>query len=336
MKKEVYKIIRMTAVLCIVVLLSASQMFAMGSGEQDTIDVTFAHIFPPGHNLFEGAQMFSERLESESNGKIKVNLVPAGALGGMDSNHEGLLIGSVDITLVGEVYTSQFFHPMGMTAAPYAFLSWDHFRRYLESDLFAEFKDEYTKETGNHIVGTFTSGFRHVSANKPIRVPEDMKGLKIRVADTPLMFAMPKATGASPAPVAFSEVYLALQQGVVDAQENPLETIYNMKFYEVQDYISLTAHMMEPAHFVVSKILWDKLSEEEQQMLFRIGKEVSDYILDDAYHGESELVEIFEKEGVTVIRDVDKTAFAQACYAWNINPERAWTREQWDRLQALR
>ena len=109
-----------------------------------------------------------------------------------------------------------------------------------------------------------------------------MKGLKIRVADTPLMFAMPKATGASPAPVAFSEVYLALQQGVVDAQENPLETIYNMKFYEVQDYISLTAHMMEPAHFVVSKILWDKLSEEEQQMLFRIGKEVSDYILDDA------------------------------------------------------
>jgi tripartite ATP-independent transporter DctP family solute receptor len=285
--------------------------------------------------LYEGAERFASRIEKESEGQISVKLVPAGALGGMESNLEALSLGSIDITYVGESYTSRYYGPMGVTAAPYAFQGLDHFKNYVGSDLYLEFKEGFSEATGHQIVGTFTTGFRNVTANRPIRKPEDMKGLKIRVPDAPLFTAMPKATGASPTPIAFSEVYLALEQGVVDAEENPLETIYNMKFHEVQKYINLTKHMMEPAHFIVSKSLWQKLSDKQRQLFLSIGADVSGEVTNVADDRNNELLSIFEKEGNIVVYDVDIAAFAEATYAFDTEPERAWTREQFDRLKAL-
>lgn len=322
-------------VMCLMLGFATVSLAASGEKEQESITVTFAHIFEPGHSLNEGAQVFAGRLETETNGHIKVNLVPAGALGGMDSNLEALSLGSIDITFAGESYTSRYFEPMGVTAAPYAFQSWEHFSRYVESDLYREFLDGYTEETQNHIIGTFTSGFRNVTANKPVRVPADMRGLKIRVPDAPLFTAMPRATGANPTPIAFAEVYLALQQGVVDAQENPLETIYNMKFHEVQKYINLTSHMMEPAHFVISGKLWNQLTEQERETIMKIGKEVSRDIVNVARQRSEELLSTFENVGNIVVRDVDIPAFAEATYPFNTDSERPWTRDQFDRLQAL-
>lgn len=312
-----------------------------GSMEKDdseaaeVVEATFAHIFEPGHTLSEMSDMFAARVEEETQGRVKITVVPAGALGGMDSNIEALSLGSVDITLGGESYTSTYYEPMGVSTAPYAFRDWEHFRKYLESDLFADFKEEYGNSTGNVIVGSYTSGFRSVTSNKPIQKPEDMAGLKIRVPDAPAFTAMPEAAGASPAPMALSEVYLALQQKVVDAQENPLETTYSQKFYEVQKYICMTEHMMEPSHIIASGTFWSKLSEEDQSAVLKAAKEVSAWATDQAEASSMELLDTFEELGCTIVRDVDKEGFAELCTEFNTSEERGWTKEQWDALQAL-
>jgi tripartite ATP-independent transporter DctP family solute receptor len=330
---------KIIVLFCMIFILLPAIGFAKGQREQQSgsvINVTFAHIFEPGHSIFEASKELARRLETESKGRIKVNLVPAGALGGMDSNLEALSLGSIQITVAGESYTSRYYEPMGISAAPYAFQSWDHFKNFIKSDLFSGFKEEFAKKTGNYIIGTFTSGFRNVTANKPIRNPTDMVGLKIRVPDAPSFTAMPKAVGASPTPINFSEVYLALQQKVVDAEENPLETIYNMKFYEVQSHICITAHMMEPAHFVISKSFWDSLTEDERKLVSKIGSEVGIKLIETAYQKSEELLEEFEKLGNTVVRDVNIPAFAAATYPFNTSSERPWTKAQFDMLQSLK
>lgn len=306
------------------------------AANDDVIEVTFAHIFEPGHTLYEMVEGFAARVEEESGGHIKVNVVPAGALGGMDSNLEALDMGTIDLCLAGESYTSTYYAPLAVSTAPYAFQSWDHFRNYLNSDFFAQLKQEYYETTGNKIIGSYTSGFRSITANKEIRTPDDLKGVKIRVPDAPAFTAMPIACGASPTPMALSEVYLALQQGVVDAQENPLETSFNQKFYEVCKYICITEHMMEPAHIVASGLFWDKLSAEDQAMIEKIAVEVSAEATDKAQQSADGFAEQFAELGCTIITDVDKEAFAELCLAFNTSPDRAWSAEQWEQLQALK
>lgn len=301
----------------------------------DVIEVTFAHIFEPGHTLYNMAESFAEQVEEQTNGRLKMNLVPAASLGGMDSNLEALDMGTIDICLAGESYTSTYYAPLAVSTAPYAFQSWDHFRNYLDSDFYEELKAGYTDATGNYIIGTYTSGFRSITSNKAIREPGDLSGVKIRVPDAPAFTAMPVACGASPTPMALSEVYLALQQGVVDAQENPLETSYNQAFYEVCDYVCLTEHMMEPAHIVVSGSFWDKLTDEEKELVTSIAKEVAADATDAAESSSEEYLEKFEEAGCTIVTDIDKEAFAELCLEFNTSPERDWTSEQWEALQAL-
>ncbi len=329
------KMSRFLAITLAVLMLCSVAAPSFAAGD-DVVEVTFAHIFEPGHTLYEMVEEFAAKLEEESGGRFKVNVVPAGALGGMDSNLEALDMGTIDFCLAGESYTSTYYAPLAVSTAPYAFQSWDHFRNYLNSDFFAQLKQEYYETTGNKIIGSFTSGFRSITANKEIKTPDDLKGVKIRVPDAPAFTAMPIACGASPTPMALSEVYLALQQGVVDAQENPLETSYNQKFYEVCKYICISEHMMEPAHIVVSGLLWDKLSEEEQALIEKIAVEVSAEATDKAQASAEGFAEKFEEQGCTIVTDVDKEAFAELCLAFNTSPDRDWTAEQWEQLQALK
>ena len=327
--------------MLVILVLACSYLsgaFATGSSEgtpAQAVEATFAHIFQPGHTIYKMADSFALKVIEATKGRVNIKVVPAGALGGMDSNLEALSLGSVQITVGGESYTSRYYPPMGVSTAPYAFQSWDHFRKYVDSDLFKGFKSEYTKKTGNVIVGTFTSGFRSVTANKPIRTPADMVGLKIRVPDAPAFTAMPRAAGASPTPIAFAEVYLALQQKVVDAQENPLETIYNMKFHEVTKYICLTEHMMEPAHIIVSPTFWGKISSSDKTKILAIGREVALAATDSAQQASDSLLATFEKAGNIIVKDVDKKAFAAICVGFNTSSERGWTPDQFKQLQDL-
>ena len=146
------------------------------------------------------------------------------------------------------------------------------------------------KATGNHVVALTYYGERQVTSNKKIEKPEDMAGLKIRVPDAPLYMMFPKAVGANPTPIAFAEVYLALQQGVVDAQENPLPTIQAKKFYEVQDYIVLTGHITDALLTIVGGPTWDKVEEADRNVLIELLNEAAAKCTAEIIEKEKELV----------------------------------------------
>ena len=131
----------------------------------------------------------------------------------------------------------------------------------------------YADKTGHQILAVTYYGARHTSSNKPIKTCADLKGLKIRVPDVPAYLAMPRACGANTAPIAFAEVYLALQNGTVEAQENPLTTIEAKKFYEVQKHIALTGHIVDHLNTVVSSGLWKKLSDEDKKIFTDVAQE---------------------------------------------------------------
>jgi TRAP-type C4-dicarboxylate transport system substrate-binding protein len=173
-----------------------------------------------------------------------------------------------------------------------------------------------------------------VTSNKPINKPEDMKGLKIRVPDAPLYTMFPRAVGANPTPIAFAEVYLALQNGTVDAQENPLPTIDAKKFYEVQKYIVLTGHITDALITIVSGATWSKLSDTDKKVFEVVLKEAATKATAEIVDVEKKLGAEFEKRGKTVVK-VDRKPFRDATSKLHNGPDATWTREIYDRLQKL-
>ena len=153
--------------------------------------------------------------------------------------------------------------------------------------------------TGHEILAGTYYGVRHVTANRPVEAPEDMQGLRIRVPDAPLYTLFPRTMGASPTPIAFAEVYLALQQGVVDAQENPLPTIEAKKFYEVQKHIVLTGHIVDHLNTVVAGALWKKLSEEDRKIFTDVAQEAAAKATAEIKTNEGKLVDFFKQQGLT-------------------------------------
>jgi tripartite ATP-independent transporter DctP family solute receptor len=330
--KSKLSLILLTLVLAVALGLTNSHTFAA----RNPTTLTFVHIFENGQPIFTAAETIAKNFEKATKGRYKIKVVPSGALGNMKSNLEGLSLGSLDITVAGVSYLADSYKPITLGAAPYAFKSWNHLNNYFKSSLFKKFKNEYTKITGIQIIGSFSSGFRNVTANKPIRTPADMKGLKIRVPDAPLFLAMPQAVNANPTPVNFGEVYLALQQGTVDAEENPLPTIYSMKFHEVQKYICLTQHMMEPAHIVVAPSAWKEMSVNDRKILTGITEKAGANISKASMQQEQKLIKKFKQAGNIIIIDVDKEAFRKACEPFNLSPGRPWTPQQYRELQTLR
>jgi TRAP-type C4-dicarboxylate transport system substrate-binding protein len=177
-------------------------------------------------------------------------------------------------------------------------------------------------------------GQRHVTSTKPLLKPADMKGLKIRVPNAPLYKMFPEAVGANPTPIAFAEVYLALQQGVVDAQENPLPTIQAKKFYEPNKHINLTGHITDALLSIIGGPAAAKMKQEDLATLKAILKEASDKCTQDIIAKEKELVAWFKAQGVEV-HEVDRGPFREATVTAHNGPAATWTKDVYDQLQGL-
>jgi TRAP-type C4-dicarboxylate transport system substrate-binding protein len=211
-----------------------------------------------------------------------------------------------------------------------------HWRAYRDSDLFRSISEAYTAKTRNEVLGLIYYGERHVTANKPIRTPADMKGMKFRTPDSPMYTLFPRAVGANPSPIAFAEVYLALQNGTVDGQENPLPTILAKKFYEVNKYISLTGHMIDSLLILVSPTTWQKVSEADRQVFRDVFKEAAVRCSDEIRAAEARLVTEFEtKYKVSVVR-VDRKPFQDAMAKALQAPNLPWTAAHYQQVQAIR
>ncbi|MGB8552272.1 MAG: TRAP transporter substrate-binding protein DctP, partial [Pseudolabrys sp.] len=205
----------------------------------------WAHVYEISEPYHTEALWAAEEIKKRTNGRYEIGVFPASQLGNENQINEGLGLGTVDIIYTGASFAGSIHKPLSITGAPFILRDFDHWKAYRDSKLFRDIAKGYEDKTKHKIVAILYYGQRHVTANKEIKKPEDMKGMKLRVPPAPLFLMFTKSVGANATPIAFAEVYLALQQGTVDGQENPLPTIMAKKFYEVQSHIMLTGHITE-------------------------------------------------------------------------------------------
>lgn len=261
-----------------------------------------------------GAQTMKESLENSETG-IRLDVFPAGQTQADTLEQlDALQSGTLDITFAGPAQLATRHEQINILDAAYLFRDVPHLLDVTNGEIGDKLFGELTESSGLKILSTGYYGTRHVTANKEIKSPADLNGVKIRVIDSPLWIDNAKAIGAEPAPVAFAELYLALQQGVVDAEENPLPTISSEKFYEVQDFINLTAHNIGAESIVVSETALSRLSEDQRAALDEAAVEASLAATQCVVDEEERLLTEWSTPDspITIVKDVDTGAFEKA------------------------
>jgi len=295
----------------------------------------WAHVYEVSEPYHTCAVAASDLLSAATGGRYAIEVFPASSLGKEVDINEGLGLGTVDIIYTGQLFAGRAYGPIAIGGAPFMFRDFDHWNKYRDSELFGEMSKGYEDASGNHITSMTYYGQRHVTSNVEIKTPEDMSGLKIRVPNAPLYMMFPVAVGANPTPIAFAEVYLALQQGTVDAQENPLPTIQAKKFYEVQKYITLTGHISDALMTIVGGPAWASMSAEDQTALDGVLDQTATCASEQIIQKEQELVQWFKDNGVTV-NEVDRTPFREATMKLHNGPDATWDQATYDKLQAIK
>src|SRR4051812_25211741 len=316
-----------------VMLAAAVMMVALGAGAQTKLK--WAHVYETSEPYHTAAIWAAGEIKKRTSGRYEVEVFPASSLGKETDINQGLTLGTVDIIYTGQLFAGRTFGPLAIGGAPFMFRDFDHWKRFRESPLFRQLADGYQqKSNGNHVSALTYYGERHVTSNKAINKPEDMKGIKIRVPDAPLYTMFPRAVGANPTPIAFAEVYLALQNGTVDAQENPLPTIDAKKFYEVQKYIVLTGHITDALLTIVGGPTWNKLSDADKAIFDAVLKEAAAKCTGEIVDIEKRMAGELEKRGKTVVR-VDRKPFRDATVKLHNGPDATWPKDVYDKLQKL-
>jgi len=294
-----------------------------------------AHAYEINEPFHTQSVWAAEEIKKRSNGKFEITVYPASSLGKESDINQGLTLGTVDMIISGLSFAARSLPRIGVGYYPYTFRDADHLLSFAASPLFEGMTEEYRKKTGIQILSLMYYGARQTTSNKPFSDCAGMKGIKIRVPDVPAYMAMPKACGANPAPIAFAEVYLALQNGTVEAQENPLTTIEAKKFFEVQKNVILTGHIIDAVATQVAPHVWSKLSDAEKAMFTEVSREASKRGSQTVVKREAELVDEFRKKGLNII-EVNKNDLRDAVIKSVSMESMGYRKADWDGIQALK
>jgi tripartite ATP-independent transporter DctP family solute receptor len=297
----------------------------------------WAHVYEITEPYHTEALWAASEIRKRTNGRFDITVFPASQLGNENQLNEALGFGAIDIIYVGINFVAATYPPLGISGAPFMLRDLDHWKAYRDSKLFSELVQGYDEKTRHKITALTYYGQRHVTANRRISKPEDMQGMKLRVPPAPLFLMFTKSVGADATPIAFSDVYTALQQGLVDGQENPLPTIMAKKFYEVQSHIVLTGHITESMVTVIGSHVWNRLTPDDQKVFADTLKEAASKATESIEASERILADEFRKLGKTVV-EPDREAFRRAAIPLHNDASvgAGWTRAQYDELQALK
>ncbi|WP_459615607.1 sialic acid TRAP transporter substrate-binding protein SiaP [Bordetella sp. 2513F-2] len=315
-------------------LLAAVTLALSGSVLAQT-KLKWAHVYETSEPFHTTSVWAAQEIGKRTNGRYHIDVYPASQLGKENDINQGLTLGTVDMIISGSSFAAKSFPRIGVTYYPYTFRSPEHLLAYTKSDIYKELTAGYEKASGHHIVSTTYYGTRHSTSNRPFTKCEEMKGLKMRVPDVPAYLAMPRACGANTAPIAFAEVYLALQNGTVDAQENPLPTIEAKKFYEVQKNIILTGHIVDHLNTVISGKLWKSLSDEDKKIFAEVAQEAAVKATEQVSAREKQLVDEFRKKGLNVT-EVDTAAYRKIVLEKVPFKQYGYEQSDWERIQAVK
>ncbi|WP_301196104.1 sialic acid TRAP transporter substrate-binding protein SiaP [Corynebacterium stationis] len=287
--------------------------------------LTFANSYNLNHHHNAcGTALVQQQLVA-SDSELQLTVFPSSQLGGDAERVASLLDGDIDIDLQGSSALASVYEPIGVMDMAYVFDNPDHLFEWFDSEASQQVKDDFEEATGAKILGVWYLGDRTFSANAPVRTPEDLQGLRLRYPETPAHLASAAAVGAEPVAVAFEEVYLSLQQGLVDGQENPISLTAENSLDEVVDYVSLSRHAVGSQLIIVAGDTWERLSEQEQADLQAAISDVRAQNRQCADEDEQETMTRWNEQGTPeIIEDVDREAFMEKAHAYweeNLSPE---------------
>ena len=313
---------------------AAAVVMASTLAAQAQTALKWAHVYETSEPFHTESLWAAQEIAKRTDGRYKIDVFPASQLGKEADINQGLKLGTVDIIISGSSFASKDYKPIGVTYFPYIFRDPAHLIAYTKSDVFKRLAKGYEDKSGNIITAVTYYGTRQTTSNKPIATCADLKGVKMRVPDVPAYLAMPRACGANTTPIAFAEVYLALQNGTVDAQENPLTTIEAKKFFEVQKNIVLTGHIVDHLNTVMSKSLWAKLSDDDKKIFTEVTQEAAARATTIVEEREKALVEDFKKRGLSIV-EVDKADFEKTVLDKVTFEEFGYKKADWEAIRAI-
>ena len=255
---------------------------------------------------------FAREVETRTGGRYRIQNSYSAALGDERGSIEGLQLGTLDLTMTSTGPVPNFVPEIAIFDIPFLFRDYAQARAVLDGPIGREMLKKFEPK-GIEALAWGENGFRNMTNNKhPIRTPADLKGLKMRTMENPIHIEAYRALGILPTPMAFTEVFTALQQGTVDGQENPLSVILSAKLYQVQKYLTLTGHVYSPALILMSKAKWDELSPADKQVFLVAAREAVKANRARIDQDEKNAVAELRAHGMQVIEHIDKAAFQAA------------------------
>ena len=252
---------------------------------------------------------FAREVEKRTNGRYKIQTFYSGALGAERESVEGVQLGTLDLTLTSTGPLPNFVPEVAILDIPFLFRDYAHARAVLDGPIGQELLAKFPPK-GMVGLAWAENGFRHMTNSKhPVNQPDDLQGLKMRTMENPIHIEAYRQFGIQPTPMAFTEVFTALQQGTVDGQENPLSVITSAKLDQVQKYLSLTGHVYSPAIFLMNKAQWDRLSEADKQAFLEAAKEGVKANRARVDEDERKAVADLRAKGMNVVENLDKAKF---------------------------
>ena len=308
MKKTMLVLVMVLSVMLVPAALFAGGEQEAGEGGAPEYNIIIAHGSPENSDGNKTVEYFKQLVEERSGGKIAIENYPAFQLGGIMELDQNVKSGTIQM-IVGSIggMTSRAISALDL---PSTYTDIQASRKVLSEGKFIGMIDAGLADVNMKLIGDIVPvGFREISSNKAARNVDELKGLKIRTMEHPLHMAYWKALGANPTPIAFGELYVALQQGLVDAQENPFDTIISSKMYEQAKYLILTHHVMFPSAFAMNLDYFNSLPAEYQDLILTAAKEANVYQFDLALKSNAEAIETLQDAGLEVIE------FSDADYA---------------------
>lgn len=298
----------------LVVLLTFTIPTFTSAAEKAKIHLTLTCGMEDDHPITLGVKKFAELLKEKTNGRITSDVYPNSTLGSDRELVEQVNSGLIDGHGTATSLLANFSKSMAVFDLPYLFVNEDHATAVLNSNILTKEIDKLEKVSNIKMLTWFKLGWRNITNSKrEVRTPADMKGIKIRVIENPVMIAQFSAVGAIPTPMAWSELYTALQQKTVDAQENPTYVILNNSIDEVQPYLSLTEHSYTVAALIFSKQRFDSLSPEDQTAVLEAASEAHEYQVAVANERETQAVAKLKKRGnCKIVEQIDKKPWIAA------------------------
>lgn len=312
-------------------------IFCSCSEEKDYKEIRLAYVMAPGGASHSAAEKFSELIYERSDGRIRVRLYPNGILGNDRILVEGLRLRSIDMIITGPSIIGWNAPQFSVIEAPFVFRDYKHMEKVLQGEIGKEIEAAIYKKRKIHFLAFFHRGPRYLTTtNKIIKKPEDLTGLKLRVPELPIYIKSWKAFGANPTPLAYSDMFMALKQGVIDGQENPLEVIYTSHLYETQKYIMETEHLISFYVACVGDYFYEKFDKKEQKLIIDAINEAAQYQNDLVWKYETEFREKLISYGVQFV-EVDKDAFENMAIETLPNLFKSeWAPEIYERIKAVK